>query len=181
MVHRFGRNLTELCLVFNEMLDLIYTNHCHRLRNWDRNPFLQPGQLHRYADAIHLQGSPLENCFGFVDGTVRSVACPTQNEPVMYNGHKQVDSIKCQIVVTPNSLIANMSGPFEGKRHDNTILGTGGNESGLLTDTEVRSLLQWGATLFVWWPCLSLQSTSPETIQRQQFDFTTYPWVRSEW
>jgi len=150
MVHRFGRNLTELCLVFNEMLDLIYTNHCHRLRNWDRNPFLQPGQLQRYADAIHLQGSPLENCFGFVDGTLRSVACPTQNEPVMYNGHKQVDSIKCQIVVTPNSLIANMSGPFEGKRHDDTILGTGGNESGLLTDTEVRSLLQWGATLFVW-------------------------------
>ena len=66
MVPRFDRNPTELCLIFNEVLDLIYTNRCHRLRNWDRNPFLQPGQLHRYANAIHLQGSPLENCFGFV-------------------------------------------------------------------------------------------------------------------
>ena len=23
------------------------TNHCHRPRNWDKNSFLQPGQLHR--------------------------------------------------------------------------------------------------------------------------------------
>ena len=79
MVLCFGRNPTELCLIFNEMIDLICTNHCHRLRNWDRNPFLQPGQLHRYADAIRLFGSPLENCFGFVDGTVRSIAGPTKN------------------------------------------------------------------------------------------------------
>ena len=130
MVPRFGRNPTELCLIFNEMLDLIYTTHSHRLKNWDRNPFLQPYQLHRYAGAIHLQGSPLENCFGFVDGTVRSIARPTKNQRVMYNGHKRVHAIKVQSVVTPNGLVANLSGPFEGKRHDSTIL----QESGLLTD-----------------------------------------------
>ena len=118
MVPRFGRNPTELCLIFNEVLDLIYTNHCHRLKN----PFLQPGQLHRYANAIHLQGSRFENCFGFVDGTVRSIARPTKYQRVMYNGHKRVHAIKCQSVVTPNGLIANLSGPFEGKRHESTIL-----------------------------------------------------------
>ena len=145
MVPRFGRNPTELCLIFNEMLDLIYTTHSHRLKNWDRNPFLQPYQLHRYAGAIHLQGSPLENCFGFVDGTVRSMARPTKNQRVMYNGHKRVHAIKVQSVVTPNGLVANLSGPFEGKRHDSAIL----QESGLLTHLTC-SLLQWGATLFVW-------------------------------
>ena len=31
MVPRYGRNPTEICLIFSEMLDLIYTNHCHRL------------------------------------------------------------------------------------------------------------------------------------------------------
>ena len=67
MVPRFGRNPTELCLIFNELLDFIYTSHRHRLQN----PFLQPDQLHRYEDAIHQQGAPLNNCFGFVDGTVR--------------------------------------------------------------------------------------------------------------
>ena len=39
MVPRFGRNPTELCLIFNEVLDLIYANHRHRLQNWDLNPF----------------------------------------------------------------------------------------------------------------------------------------------
>ena len=130
MVPRFGRNPTELCLIFNEVLDFIYTSHRHRLQNWDRNPFLQPDQLHRYADAIHQQGAPLNNCFGFVDGTVRGIARPKYNQRVMYNGYKRVHSIKFQSVVTPNGLIANLAGPFEGKRHDSTML----HESGLLTD-----------------------------------------------
>lgn len=130
MVPRFGRNPTELCLIFNEVLDFIYTSHRHRLQNWDRNPFLQPDQLHRYADAIHQQGTPLNNCFGFVDGTVRGIARPKYNQRVMYNGYKRVHSIKFQSVVTPNGLIANLAGLFEGKRHDSTML----HESGLLTD-----------------------------------------------
>ena len=66
----------------------------------------------------YLQRSPLENGFGFVDGTVRSIAHPTKNQGVMYNGHKRVHAIKVQSVVTPNGLNANLSGPFEGKRHD---------------------------------------------------------------
>ena len=130
MVPRFGRNPTELCLIFNEVLDLVYANHSHRLQNWDLNPFLQPDQLHRYAEAIHLQGAPLTNCFGFIDGTVRSIARPKHNQRVMYNRHKRVHGIKFQSVVTPNGLIANLSGPFEGKRHDSTML----HESGLLND-----------------------------------------------
>ena len=52
MVPRFGRNPTELCLIFNEVLDLVYANLSHRLQNWELNPFLQPDQLHRYAEAI---------------------------------------------------------------------------------------------------------------------------------
>ena len=40
----------------------------------------------------------------------------------MYNGHKKIHAIKFQSVVAPNGLIANLYGPFEGKRHDNTIL-----------------------------------------------------------
>ena len=103
MVPRFGRNPAELSLKFNEMLDLINTNHCHRLRNWDRSPFLQPGQLHRYADAIHLQGSPLETVLVlWMELSVRSIARPTKNQRVMYNGHKRVHAIKDQSVLTPN-------------------------------------------------------------------------------
>ena len=95
---------------------MVYANHSHRLQNWDLSPFLQPNQSHRYAEAIHLQGAPITNCFGFIDGTVRSIA------RVMYNRHKPVHGIKFQSVVTRDGLIANLSGPFEGKRHESTML-----------------------------------------------------------
>ena len=46
--------------------------------------------------------------------------------------HKRVHAIKFQSVVLPNGLIGNLAGPFEGKRHDSTML----HESGLLTSLE---------------------------------------------
>ena len=48
----------------------------------------------------------------------------------MYNGDKRLHAIKFQSVVIPNGLIANLSSPFEGERHDSTML----NQSGLLND-----------------------------------------------
>ena len=71
---------------------------------------------------MHRLGAPLGNCFGFIDGTVRGIARPQENQRVMYNGHKRIHSIKFQSVVIPNGLIANLHGPFEGKRHDSTML-----------------------------------------------------------
>ena len=120
MVHRFGRNPTELCLIFNTMIDFIYDNHNYRIRSWDQF-FLQPNQLYSYTEAVHLLGAPLGNCFGFIDGTVRGIARPQENQRAMYNGHKRIHSIKFQSVVIPNGLIANLHGPFKGKRHDSTM------------------------------------------------------------
>ncbi|PFX23630.1 hypothetical protein AWC38_SpisGene11812 [Stylophora pistillata] len=129
MVPRFGRNPTELCLIFNTMINFIYDNHKYRLRSWDLF-FLQPDQLHSYAEAVHRLGAPLRNCFGFIDGTVHGIARPHENQRVMYNGHKRIHSIKFQSVVIPNGLIANLHGPFEGNRHDSTIL----QQSGILNE-----------------------------------------------
>ncbi|CAB4017499.1 Hypothetical predicted protein [Paramuricea clavata] len=129
MVSRFGRNPSELCLIFNEGLDFLYERHHHRLQSWNQ-PFLSPEILQIYADAIHNKGAPLNNCFGFVDGTVRQIARPKYHQRVMYNGHKRVHSIKFQSVVLPNGLIGNLAGPYEGKRHDSMML----QESGLLTN-----------------------------------------------
>lgn len=81
------------------------------------------------------QGAPLDNCFGFIDGTVRPICRPNINQRVMYNGHKRVHGIKFQSVVVPNGLIANLSGPYEGKKHDRMML----NESGLLGDLELNA------------------------------------------
>ena len=135
MVGRFGRNPTELCLIFNNVLDKIYDTH-HRLNSWNQ-PFLQPAELHRFARSIYDKGAPLDNCFGFIDATVRPICRPNINQRVMYNGHKRVHGIKFQSVVVPNGLIANLSGPYEGKKHDSMML----NESGLLGDLQLNAKL----------------------------------------
>ena len=129
MVPRFGRNPTEICLIFNTVLDFVFTAHHHRLESWNQ-PFLQPDALHQYAQVIHNKGAPLRNCFGFVDGTVRRISRPKHNQRVVYNGHKRVHALKFQSVALPNGLIANLNGPYEGRRHDATML----YESGLLQE-----------------------------------------------
>ena len=67
-------------------------------------------------------------CFGFIDGTVRPISRPEEDQRLVYNGHKSVHSLKFQSLVIPNGLIANLCGPAEGRRHDAGML----NESGLL-------------------------------------------------
>ena len=86
LASRFGRNPTELCLIFNQVLDFVYERHSHRLRSWDQ-PFLSPEMLGIYAEAVHDKGAALQNCFGFVNGTLRRIARPKRNPRVMYNGH----------------------------------------------------------------------------------------------
>ena len=132
MVMRFGRNPTELCLIFNHVLDFVYQTHQHRLNSWNQ-PFLNTPALEQYAQSIHARGAPLQNCFGFVDGTLCKISRPKNNQREVYNGHKRAHALKFQNVVVPNGLIANLNGPYEGRRHDATVL----CESGLLWDLQV--------------------------------------------
>ena len=39
-----------------------------------------------------------------------------------YNGQKRAHAIKFQSVIVPYGLIANLSGPYDGKRYDSTML-----------------------------------------------------------
>ena len=96
----FGRNPTEICLTFNEILDFIYQHHHHRLQSWDLN-FLQALLQQSYADAVSQKGAPLNNCFGFVDGTLIFICRPSLNQRQMYNSHKTVHGIKFQTIVLP--------------------------------------------------------------------------------
>ena len=57
--------------------------------NWNQT-FLNPAKLEEYAQAISDRGAALKNCLGFIDGTVRPICRPDQNQRVIYNGHKKV-------------------------------------------------------------------------------------------
>ena len=71
----------------------------------------KPRLISNYARSVHAKGAALQNCFGFVDGTVRPIARPDEHQRMMYNGHKRVHAIKFQSVALPNGLIANLYGP----------------------------------------------------------------------
>ena len=128
---RFGRPVPQLSMISNQMINYVYDNYRHLLQDLNQ-PWLHPNCLQAFADAVHAKGAALDNCWGFVDGTVRPICRPNNDQRVVYNGHKRVHSIKFQSVVAPNGMIANLAGPYEGRKHD----------SGMLTDTGLMMQLQ---------------------------------------
>ena len=110
LIPRFGRPVPVLSMICNRVVDFIFDSHVHRVTRW--NPqLLDPASLQRYCDAIFRKGAPLDNCFGFIDGTVRPVCRPGEQQRVLYNGHKRVHALKFQSVVLPSGMIAHMYGP----------------------------------------------------------------------
>ena len=121
MIPRFGQPVPQYSIISTEILNHIYHNFHHLLEDLNL-PLFQPNYLESYCQAIHNQEAALQNCFGFVDGTVCPICWPGRNQSVVYNGHKKVHSLKYQSVVIPNGLIASMYGHVEGKRHDCQML-----------------------------------------------------------
>ena len=110
MVHLFAKPVPVISMITNQVLDFICETHSHRILQWNHE-LLRTANLEVYANAVSRKGPPLENCFGFVDGTVRPIFRPQKNQRIVYNEHKRVHAIKFQPVVTPNETIANMFGP----------------------------------------------------------------------
>ena len=141
----FGRPISQLCMATNLVVDHIFDSFGHLLANLDQ-PWLSRQNLKFYADGIHGKGAALDNCWGFVDGTVRPICRPKHDQRAVYNGHKRVHAIKFQSVVAPNGLIANLFGPVEGRRHDSGMLAM----SGLLDQLEQHSFTPDGQPLCIY-------------------------------
>ena len=110
MIARFAKPLPVLCMITNKVLDFIFDMHGHRIMEWN-NTVLNPRSLEIYCNAIAAKGAALENCFGFVDGTVHPICRPSQHQRVVYNGHKRVHALQFQSLALPNGLIGNLYGP----------------------------------------------------------------------
>lgn len=63
----FGKSIPDLSLIFNAMINHVHHNFGERLTSLDQW-WLDPDHLEQYAGAIHLKGSPLHDCVGFIDG-----------------------------------------------------------------------------------------------------------------
>lgn len=110
MLARFGRPVPELSMISNTVMNYIYDIHGHKLCQWNHD-LLNPRDFNTYTDAISNKGAALQNCFGFIDGTIRPICRPSQQQRIMFNGHKRVHSLEFQSVTLPNGLIANLFGP----------------------------------------------------------------------
>ena len=108
--------------------------------------WLSPDHLKKYADAVHASGAPLDNCWGFIDGTLRGITRPEKDQRLMYSGHKRKHGFKFQAVTTANGLIANLFGPIEGSRHDSYVL----YQSGLLNQLQTHSFAPDGSVLSIY-------------------------------
>ena len=94
-------------MVTSEVLDIVYDTHGHRILQWN-DDILNPASMQEYLNAITRKGAALDNCFCFIDGTVRPISRPGTNQRLLYNGSKRVHAIKFQSLALPNGLIANM-------------------------------------------------------------------------
>ena len=93
MLPRFGTPAPVLSMVSNQVLDYVYDVHSHRITQWNRE-ILSTQALQLCSDAIAAHGAALNNCFGFVDRTVRPICRPGEHQQAVYNGHKRVHALK---------------------------------------------------------------------------------------
>ena len=110
LIPRFGRPVPELSMISSLVVDTIHQENNHRITRWN-DTLLNPALLQTSARAIQQNSSPLHNCFGFINGTVRPICRPDQNQRIVYNGHKRAHGLKYQTLALPNGMIANMYGP----------------------------------------------------------------------
>ena len=107
MTPLFGRNPSEICLIFNCVLHYNYNRFNHLLSSWNQD-ILQLNSLALYCNLIHQK-----NYLGFVNGKVLRISCPKVNQNIVYNGHKRVHGIKFQSLALPNGLIGKLSGHYK--------------------------------------------------------------------
>jgi len=69
LVPRFARPEPQLCMISNAVMNSIYTSWRHLLLDLNQ-PLLCRPHLQTFTEAINVKGAALQNCWGFIDGTV---------------------------------------------------------------------------------------------------------------
>ncbi|KAF0691137.1 Aste57867_17581 [Aphanomyces stellatus] len=84
--------------------------------------------MDRYCAAIAAKGAPLENVYGFIDGTklqtcrISATGDGDNLQKQIYSGHKRMHCLNFQAVSAPDGICIHFFGPVEGRRHDTTLL-----------------------------------------------------------
>mmetsp|Transcript_5361 Transcript_5361/g.16391 ORF Transcript_5361/g.16391 Transcript_5361/m.16391 type:complete len:264 (-) Transcript_5361:318-1109(-) len=98
------------------------------------------GHFEEWAKAIFVAGAPAQRCIGFIDGTFRACARPTDGhlQRLLHSGYYKSHGFKFQAVVAPNGLIVDLYGCCAGRRHDSYML----SQSGFLRRMQTSCTLE---------------------------------------
>ena len=80
MIPRFGRPVSVISLITNDISDYINDVYGHLITQWNQD-LLNHGASQRYANAISGHGAPLDK---FVDGTARPISRPDKRNNCLY-------------------------------------------------------------------------------------------------
>ena len=111
----FGRGKTWQSIVITDIIDYLVERYRNKLF-WDFRR-LTYEQLYNYASAIEEVGG-VQGVWGFVDGTLRAICRPQENQEFWYSGYKKKHTIKFHAIMCPDGLISHLAGPYEGKLGD---------------------------------------------------------------
>lgn len=129
----FHLHTSHLSEIFWESLERFVAVRAPLIMHEMHAPFWA-SRFQTYSASVHAKTEALENCVGFIDGTVIKVARPggdSIQQQVCYNGHKRTHALKFQVVSSPCGLAIHLAGPMEGRRHDWTLYLSSGVEEQL--------------------------------------------------
>ena len=97
MMPRFARPIPELYMIRNKTIHWRGSRWGFKLTDLNQQ-WLTSQNLMSFANSVYQKGAALDNVLGFVDGTLRGIAHPIQNQRVTYNGHKRKHGLKYQSI-----------------------------------------------------------------------------------
>ncbi|XP_070377116.1 uncharacterized protein [Dermacentor albipictus] len=118
----FGRHSSVMSSVTSQVISHITATFGYLLSDCNNHHWLSRASLKDFSNAIRSKGTPLHNCWAFVDGTARPICRPKRNQQAYFSGHKRVHCLKYQSFMCPNGIICQLDGPYPGRRHDADIL-----------------------------------------------------------
>ena len=112
----FGMSNTTLSRIINGMAMELGNRFNDFIELW---PGLSIDRVHEYSDVVsaHTDGV-ITDVWGFVGGTLRYMCRPNEMQEASYSGHKHTHGQKFQSIISPDSLIVSLLGPYGASRPD---------------------------------------------------------------
>ncbi len=138
----FGHSAPDCSIIVNNILADVHHCFSYLLSSIDQ---LWMDHEH-YCAAVQDKGAPVNNVFGFVDGTLRQICRPGHRQKEMFSGHKRHHDLKFQHVMLPNGLVCHSYGLYPSCRHDTSMYGVSGVDAQLskLVGVDGRQLVIFG-------------------------------------